>query len=59
MSRKIAITGMGAREFVAPVLVGLLWRFLLHDSYGIYTFFLRQVMAASTIARTCMRRISG
>ena len=29
--------------FVAPVLVGLLWRFLLHDSYGIYTYFLRQV----------------
>ena len=28
--------------FVAPVLVGLLWRFLLHDSYGIYTYILRQ-----------------
>jgi multiple sugar transport system permease protein len=28
--------------FVAPVLVGLLWRFLLHDSYGIYTYLLRQ-----------------
>ncbi len=29
--------------FVAPVLVGLLWRFLLHDSYGIYTYGLRQL----------------
>ncbi len=29
--------------FVAPVLVGLLWRFLLHDSYGIYTYFLREI----------------
>ncbi len=28
--------------FVAPVLVGLLWRFLLHDSYGVYAYFLRQ-----------------
>jgi multiple sugar transport system permease protein len=28
--------------FVAPVLVGLLWRFLLHDSYGIYVYLLRQ-----------------
>jgi multiple sugar transport system permease protein len=28
--------------FVAPVLVGLLWRFLLHDSYGIYAYVLRQ-----------------
>lgn len=27
--------------FVAPVLVGLLWRFLLHDSYGVYAYFLR------------------
>jgi multiple sugar transport system permease protein len=29
--------------FVAPVLVGLLWRFLLHDSYGVYSYLLRQV----------------
>lgn len=29
--------------FLAPMLVGLLWRFLLHDSYGIYTFFLHKL----------------
>jgi multiple sugar transport system permease protein len=29
--------------FFAPVLVGLLGRFLFHESYGIYTYFLRQV----------------
>ncbi|MCC6314420.1 MAG: sugar ABC transporter permease [Thermomicrobiales bacterium] len=29
--------------FVAPVLVGLLWRFLLHDSYGVYTYFLHEI----------------
>lgn len=29
--------------FMAPVLVGLLWRFLFHNSYGIYTHFLHQV----------------
>ena len=29
--------------FVAPVLVGLLWRFLLHDSYGVYSYLLRHV----------------
>jgi multiple sugar transport system permease protein len=29
--------------FVAPVLVGLLWRFLLHDSYGVYSYLLRDV----------------
>lgn len=29
--------------FMAPVLVGLLWRFLFHDSYGIYTYFLHQL----------------
>ena len=27
--------------FLAPVLVGLLWRFMLHDSYGVYTYLLR------------------
>ncbi|NPV54976.1 MAG: sugar ABC transporter permease [Firmicutes bacterium] len=32
-----------APMFLAPVLVGLLWRFLLHDSYGIFTYFLRQL----------------
>ncbi|MCL4396615.1 MAG: sugar ABC transporter permease [Chloroflexi bacterium] len=26
--------------FLAPVLVGLLWRFLLHDSFGVYAYFL-------------------
>ncbi len=29
--------------FLAPVLVGLLWRFLLHDSYGVYTYILRSL----------------
>jgi len=29
--------------FVAPVLVGLLGRFLFHDSYGIYAYFLHQM----------------
>jgi len=28
--------------FFAPVLVGLLGRFLLHDSYGVYAYFLHQ-----------------
>ena len=28
--------------FMAPSLVGLLWRFLFHDSYGIYTYLLHQ-----------------
>lgn len=27
--------------FLAPVLVGLLWRFLLHDSFGVYAYFLQ------------------
>lgn len=29
--------------FVAPVLTGLLWRFLLHDSYGVYAYILREI----------------
>jgi multiple sugar transport system permease protein len=29
--------------FVAPVLTGLLWRFLVHDSYGIYAYILREI----------------
>ena len=29
--------------FFAPVLVGLLGRFLLHDSYGVYAYFFHQV----------------
>lgn len=29
--------------FLAPVVVGLLWRFLLHDSYGVYTYVLRSL----------------
>lgn len=32
-----------APMFIAPVLVGLLWRFLFHDSYGIYTYFIHQL----------------
>jgi len=29
--------------FFAPVLTGLLWRFLLHDAYGMYTYFFNQL----------------
>ncbi len=29
--------------FVAPVLTGLLWRFLVHDSYGVYAYVLREI----------------
>lgn len=36
-------TALLSPMFVAPVLVGLLWRFLLHDSYGPYSYFLREL----------------
>ncbi len=29
--------------FLAPVLVGLLWKFLLHDAYGPYAYYLHQM----------------
>jgi multiple sugar transport system permease protein len=32
-----------APMFMAPVLVGLLWHFLFHDSYGVYTYFIHQL----------------
>ena len=36
-------TAMLAPMFLAPVLVGLLWRFMLHDSYGVYAYVLRSL----------------
>ena len=41
--RDYLATALLCPMFVAPVLVGLLWRFMLHDSYGVYTFFLRSL----------------
>ena len=37
----ILATALLCPMFLAPVLVGLLWRFMLHDSYGIYSYLLR------------------
>jgi len=36
-------TALLSPMFLAPVLVGLLWRFLLHDSYGVYAYLLREI----------------
>jgi multiple sugar transport system permease protein len=36
-------TALLAPMFLAPVLVGLLWRFMLHDSYGVYAYVLRSL----------------
>ncbi len=36
-------TALLSPMFLAPVLVGLLWRFLLHDSYGLYSYLLREL----------------
>jgi multiple sugar transport system permease protein len=39
--RDFLATALLCPMFLAPVIVGLLWRFMLHDSYGIYTYILR------------------
>ncbi|WP_243662782.1 carbohydrate ABC transporter permease [Hydrogenispora ethanolica] len=41
--RGLLTTLIIAPMFMAPVSVGLLWHFLFHDSYGIYTYFLHQL----------------
>ncbi|MGE5582934.1 MAG: carbohydrate ABC transporter permease [Bacillota bacterium] len=42
-ARGLLTTLVIAPMFMAPVLVGLLWRFLFHDTYGIYTYFIHQL----------------
>lgn len=39
--KDIIATALLFPMFLAPVVVGLLWRFMLHDSYGVYTYLLR------------------
>ncbi len=41
--KDVFATALLAPMFLAPVLVGLLWRFMLHDSYGVYTYILRSL----------------
>ncbi len=41
--RGLLTTLILAPMFMAPVSVGLLWHFLFHDSYGIYTYFVHQL----------------
>lgn len=42
-TRDLIATFILVPMFLAPVLVGLLWRFLLHDSYGVYAYIIREL----------------